>query len=160
MQVTDLADRSRIWIYQADRLMSEHEVNEITRLGQNFILEWSAHGAALKSVCEVRYGYFLMLTVDDNQAMASGCSIDASMHFVKGLEKKFQIDFFNRTNVAYKSGGVIKLLKMSEFEDALQAGTLASNTIVFNNLVSTVGEFKSNWEVAVSHSWHAQLLPA
>ena len=32
------------------------------------------------------------------------------------------------------------------------------NTVVFNNLVNTVGEYKLKWEVPVKESWHNRFM--
>ena len=70
------------------------------------------------------------------------------------------IDFFNRLLVAYKQEDEIKLQPLSKFMDLLSEGEINENTKVFNNLVVSLGDFRSNWEVSLKDSWHKQLLPA
>lgn len=35
---------------------------------------------------------------------------------------------------------------------------VSKRTIVFNNLVTNIAEFKENWEVPASDSWHSRFL--
>ena len=46
---TELPDSARIWIYQSNRNFTEEELKEINDLLTQFLTEWTAHGAALRS---------------------------------------------------------------------------------------------------------------
>ena len=78
-----LPQNSRIWIYQADREFTRVEVDLLQENAIAFIEEWTRHGAALKGSFALKYNRFLILAVDESFANASGCSIDASVRFVK-----------------------------------------------------------------------------
>ncbi|MEQ8908628.1 MAG: ABC transporter ATPase [Vicingaceae bacterium] len=158
MQYQDLPNHSRVWIYQSSRALSDQEVNEIKDYGNRFIANWAAHGKELQAAFEVFYNRFIVLFADESQVKASGCSIDASVHFVKDIEKAYQLDLFDRLNITYKSGNKIDALRMNDFQGALNKGQLTENTIVFNNLVETKGAFDTAWEVPVKESWHSRLL--
>ena len=158
MNYKELADHSRVWIYQADRQLSDTEVAEIRKHGANFISQWAAHGSDLQAAFEVFYNQFIVLFADETQVKASGCSIDSSVRFIKEIEKHYSLDLFNRLNLTYKEGSEIKMMAMSDFQEALNSGSLNEKTIVFNNLVETKGDFQSNWEIQIRDSWHAQLI--
>jgi hypothetical protein len=70
------SESSRVWIYQADRQLSDTETLEIQKSLNNFVNTWTAHNNQLSAAAEVRYNRFLILIVDEEQAGASGCSID------------------------------------------------------------------------------------
>src|SRR5665811_853372 len=84
-----LPETSRIWIYQADRSFTSDELEEIQSEMDAFLKDWTAHGSNLKAGYEIRYKRFIVIALDQSQAAASGCSIDASVHFIKNLEKKY-----------------------------------------------------------------------
>lgn len=159
-KLSDLPDHSRVWIYQANQKLSSDQVAHIKAASLVFLESWAAHGADLDAALEVIYDQFVVLSVDENIASATGCSIDKSVHFFQKLGDELGIDFFNRLLVAYKDDSSINLVPMGDFEDLLKAEKLTENTMVFNNLVSTLGEFRSSWQVEVKNSWHNQLLPA
>ncbi|UPT69069.1 MAG: hypothetical protein M0D57_10815 [Sphingobacteriales bacterium JAD_PAG50586_3] len=73
----------RVWIYQADRLLTDSEQQMLAEASAQFVAQWSAHGTPLTAAAQVLNGYFLVLGVDEAQAQASGCSIDKSVNFVK-----------------------------------------------------------------------------
>lgn len=154
MNYKEMPPDSRVWIYQSTRGLSQKEIEEINIKGQDFIEQWTAHGKLLKASFEIFYDRFLIFFVDEKQAIASGCSIDKSVNFVKEIEKKFNLNLFDRMAVAYKKGNEIISCRLNEFEKLLQKGIVNENTIVFNNLVQSKAEFDKSWEVPVKESWH------
>lgn len=153
-----LKDTARVWIYQADRALTDDEVMFINEQMTHFIGEWAAHGKQLFAAFELKYNRFLILGADESMAAATGCSIDSSVHFVTDLGLKLSIDFFDRMQVAYKTEKGIETLHLTEFEKAVKSEKLNAESVVFNNLVSNIGEFKTSWEVALKNSWHARYL--
>ena len=61
-------------------------------------------------------------------------------------------------NVSYKQGGFIAYKPLLEFKKMAKEKAVSKNTIVFNNLVTTVAEFNENWEVPASESWHSRFV--
>src|SRR6185312_16880484 len=106
---------------------------------------------------EVRYNRFLILIVDENQAGASGCSIDKSVNFMKQVEQQYGINLFDRFNMAYREGEKVLSAPRHEFEELLRSGKINSQTIVFNNLVQDLQQLENKWEVPFKDSWHPQL---
>jgi hypothetical protein len=153
-----LPQNSRIWIYQADREFTRIEVDLLQENAIAFIEEWTRHGAALKGSFVLKYNRFLVLAVDESFANASGCSIDASVRFVKQMETLFSIDLMNKLNVTYKEGQTIRLVNLSAFQEFAKVQKITSETIVFNNMVQTKGDLESLWEVPAQQSWHRRFV--
>ncbi len=158
MEYKELADHSRVWIYQSNRALSNDEVTEIKNYGKQFIDGWAAHGSDLQAAFEVFDNRFIVLFADETQVKASGCSIDSSVRFIKDIQNAYQLDLFDRLNIAFVASNRIDTLRMTDFQNALANGNLDENTMVFNNLVETKGEFMSSWKVPIKESWHNQLL--
>ena len=68
------SENSRVWVYQADRELTNDEVLQAQILLDNFTTGWTAHSNQLKAKGEVRYNRFFILIVDESQAGASGCT--------------------------------------------------------------------------------------
>ena len=151
------SEQSRVWIYQSDRELYEDEVKQLHEILNKFAAEWTAHNHQLKAKAEIRYNRFLILIVDENQAGASGCSIDKSVNFIKRLEQEFGIKLLDRFNLAYREGEKVLSAPRDEFEDLLRSGKINSNTIVYNNLVQNLEQLETKWEVPFKESWHNQL---
>ena len=159
MDLSLLPDHSRVWIYQSDREFTSEEVAEIDKLAKDFVAGWASHGNALVAGIDIRYNRFLIIAADEKQAIASGCSIDKSVHFVKALAHRFHTDLFDRMLVAYRQGERVEVATMQAFEQLLAEGVVNEDTLVFNNLVTDKAELMTKWEVPVKNSWHSRLLP-
>ena len=149
---------NRVWIYQADRFFTEPELEIVEAKLKAFILEWTAHGSQLSAKVEVVYNLFIVLSVDENVAQVTGCSIDKSVHMLKDIEQTIQIDLFNRLLVTYRDDqGDLQIVSRDVFDALYQQGVVDEHTIVFNNMIQSPEEFESKWEVPLKDSWHKQL---
>ncbi|WP_276166264.1 ABC transporter ATPase [Zobellia alginiliquefaciens] len=158
VEFNTLPDASRIWIYQANRSFTEAELDEIHKELDSFITEWTAHGSQLKAGYEIKYRRFIILALDQSATAASGCSIDASVHFIQHLEKKYNVELLDKMNVSYKQGEHIAYKSLVDFKKMAKQKAVSKNTIVFNNLVTNKQEYQEHWEVPASESWHARFM--
>ncbi|WP_406825775.1 ABC transporter ATPase [Pedobacter sp. KACC 23697] len=147
--------QSRVWIYQSDRKFTSTEETEILNMLAAFTNQWKAHGNELLAKAEIRYGFFIILTVDESQAGVTGCSIDSSVRLIKEIEQKYHIDLFNRFNIAYKVNGEVVVNNKEDFETLVIIKQVTPETIVFNNMVQNLDELETKWEVPFKNSWHS-----
>jgi hypothetical protein len=147
--------QSRVWVYQSDRKFTSTEENEILNKLASFTNQWKAHGNELLAKAEIRYGFFIILTVDESQAGVTGCSIDSSVRLIKEIEQEYHIDLFNRFNIAYKVNGEVVVNSKEDFETLVNIKQVTPETIVFNNMVQNLKELESKWEVPFQNSWHS-----
>ncbi len=153
----NISENSRIWIYQSDRPFSIEEEQAIQQILNNFTAEWQAHGHALAALAEIYYHQFIVLSVDEQIAGATGCSIDKSVYLMKEIESRFNINLFDRFRIAYRSGEDIINCSREEFEEQIRKGNINSETLVFNNLISRRKELESSWNIPIADSWHAKV---
>src|SRR5690606_17871314 len=126
----------RVWIYQADRFMTDNEVEEIDGLIETFVQDWTAHGSALAGKGQIVHDLFLVLQVAGVLDRVTACSIDKSVYVIEGLEHRFSIGFFDRMKVAYCNyAGQLQLLDRHAFSSLVNDGSVVEHTIVYNNLV-------------------------
>ena len=154
----NLPDNSRVWVYQSNRKLSDEEVTIINNKTKEFLTQWTAHGANLEAGFEVKYNRFIVLGLNQENASASGCSIDASVHFIQQLEKEFEVDLLDKMNVTFYSGDFIAHKTLIDFRKMAKAKSVSPNTVVFNNLVNTKEEYLESWEVPAKESWHNRFL--
>jgi hypothetical protein len=152
----NLTEESKIWIYQSNRKFSDEEIAEIDTELKAFIEKWAAHGTSLEASYELRYNRFIVLAVNQENQIATGCSIDASVQFIQNLEKKFDVDLLDKMNVTFKLGEHVAHKTLIEFKKMAKEKAVSENTIVFNNLINTVGEYQDFWEVPAMDSWHSR----
>lgn len=149
---------NRVWVYQADRFLTDVEVSSVEFELDSFIKSWTAHGSTLLGTANVLDNLFIVIQVDERQAGVTGCSIDKSVNFLKSLSSKFNVDFFDRMKVSYiDSDNKVNLVDRKIFEDLLNEGVVGPETIVFNNLVQNSDELASNWRIPFKDSWHSKV---
>jgi hypothetical protein len=81
-----LPDDARLWIFPAERSLSEAEQAQLSTAVDRFIGQWGAHDVPLTAGRELRYDRFLFVAVDQRTAGPSGCSIDALFRQTTALE--------------------------------------------------------------------------
>ena len=150
----EMPKESRVWVYQASRSFNAEELHLIEENLKLFLNDWTKHGTGLKASYKIDYNQFITLVVDENFNAVSGCSIDASVRFLKEIETHIGVDLMNKMIVAYKLEDALEFVPMMEFSKRAKSGQVDAETIVFNNLVQTKADKDHNWEVPASASWH------
>jgi len=149
---------ARLWIYKAPRALSEAEQRLIHERGSAFTADWSAHGAQLDACVDVVIDRYVLIAVDEDQARASGCSIDKSVAFIKSLEHELHVTLTDRMVVAYEKHGQVHGTRLQELQQLVKVGEVTRDTVVFDDLVSTVGEWRERSRVPLHSSWMERFL--
>ena len=158
VEFNTLPNNSRIWIYQSNRKLSENEVSSISVKTDEFLKKWTAHGDDLEAGFEIKYNRFIVIGLNQDNASASGCSIDASVNFIQSLEREMDVDLLDKMNVTFYNGDYIAHKSLSDFKKMSKNRSVSPNTVVFNNLVNTKAEYLEHWEVPAKDSWHRRFL--
>jgi hypothetical protein len=96
-----LAPGSRVWIFQADRELSTDENNAVSNELLQFVENWLSHGSLLKAHYKLLHNRFIVFFADEQGDNMCGRAIDASVRFVKELEKVYSVSLIDRSRVAY-----------------------------------------------------------
>lgn len=151
-----LPPHARLWIYQAARPLTAAEQAEIKPLLERFATEWSSHGKGLQASARLLHDRFLVLANNDSATAASGCSIDASVNFVRELEQRFRVSFFDRTQLAFLKEGQVQLVSMNELKSKVAAGDIDEETLYFDTLINTYADLQQAWPRPARSSWLAR----
>ena len=149
----NLPDTSRVWIYQSSRKFSVGETEAINQKIRQFLTGWNAHKLEVVGDGRLLHNCFIVLMADENRVGVSGCSVDSSVHFIKALGLEYKTNFFDRWNLAFIKDGEVTSCHREEFEKLLDLGEINDETIVFNNLLHTKGDFNTKWQVPYRESW-------
>lgn len=148
---------ARVWIFAADRPLSNGERDRLLEQVDGFLEQWKAHGAPLTAARDWRYDQFLFVAVDEAAAGVSGCSIDALVHGLRGLEADLDTRLIDHSPVLYRENGEIRRVPRQDFARLANAGSVTPQTTVFNNTLTTVGQVREGkWEGPAADSWHGQ----
>jgi len=152
-----LDDSSKIWIYQSNRKLTPEESQYTREALTSFAAQWTAHNMQLRSKAILIENQFIVLAVDETLAGASGCSIDASVHFLKTLQSHLGVDLFDRMRFAYLSDGAVLTADRLAFAQLYADGTISDDTKVVDTLVKTKKDL-SQLIKPLKESWHARMV--
>ncbi|MCB0611377.1 MAG: hypothetical protein H6562_12915 [Lewinellaceae bacterium] len=153
-----LPETARVWIYQADRPFNPEETPAVRQKIKRFADEWVSHNRQLQAEAELYHDRFIVLIVDESHAGASGCSIDSSVRFLRGLEAEYGVDLFDRMTFAYQQGSDVKTAGREQFAELYASGAINDQTPVFDNLVNNLGDFRHQWVKPLGESWHKRMV--
>lgn len=147
---------SKVWIYQSNRTFTMSEIFEIETILEDFTNIWKSHGAKVKGYATILYGQFIIIMADETQTGVGGCSTDSSIHIIKDIEKRFQLQMFNRELLAFWIKNKVQTIPMAQVGYAIENGMLEKDSLYFNNLVNTKADMEANWLQPIAESWMAK----
>ena len=154
-----LSDKSRVWIYQANRPFADQDIPRIRAAVDRFAKQWISHNRQLKAFGDVLHNRFIVLIVDESHAGASGCSIDKSVYFLKELQQEFQVDLFDRLSFSFVSNdGMVHTLPKDLFAQWYAEGKIDDTTTVFDTLVASKEAFDREFKKPLGQSWHRRMV--
>lgn len=157
-RITDMPAHARVWVYKAGRDLGQAEQKLVRERGGAFTSEWSAHGAQLDACVDVMLDRFVVIAVDEEQALASGCSIDKSVGFIKQLEHDLNLMLTDRMLVMYERDGRVQSCHLDELPTLLSEGDLSGETFIFDDLVLTVADLHARFRIPLRSSWMERYL--
>lgn len=154
----DLPDSTRVWVYQSNQPFPEREIADLRANIQQFVANWISHNQQLRAFGDILHNRFIVLMVDESRAGASGCSIDKSVHFLQRLQTHYGVDLFDRMQFSYLKDDTVHTVPRAEFSRLFQANEIDESTLVFDNLVTTKGDFEQKWTKPLAESWHKRMV--
>ena len=153
----ELPPDARVWIFGAERPLVETERARVLDEVDAFIGQWAAHDVPLTTARALWYDQFIFVAVDERAAGASGCSIDALVRRMKGLQAELGVELVNHAPVLYRDGAGIARVSRERFADLVESGSISQETVVFDNTVTTIGAVRDGrWELPAANSWHGR----
>jgi len=143
---------ARVWVYQAERELVENEIVFLSNSLQNFINQWSSHGAELKGSFQIVHNQFIIIASDENSASISGCSIDKSVHLLTTLGENLKINLIDR-QVSFSVDGKVKTSPTKMLKELVLNGNINQETEIFNTTIDTIEAYQTKWKIPAKSSW-------
>jgi hypothetical protein len=160
LKFEELPESSHVWVYQSNRPLEWKELDYIKSRSGEFISSWESHGTPVPGSFKILYDRFLVIAADESGFRVSGCSVDKSVHFIKGLESELGISFFDRLLIPFKISDEVFFYTMNSLKDLITKGEIHGDDIFLNTLVSNVHELNNSFEIKVADSFLAKYLNA
>jgi len=157
MGMHEMNPESRMWFYGLEAPMSESQANELSILMNEFVSEWKAHGSELAAAFRLISKQFLIISVDESQQVATGCSIDKSVHLLQEVGKKHHLDFFNRLLVHVVKDHSIHTYSISQLKEAISKGEVHAMSNILNSTATSLKE-SGTGVIALKESWASKYL--
>ena len=160
-----LPANAKVWIYQSNRPFTSQEIATINTDARQFLDNWQSHGQPMDAAFQLFFNQLFVIALDESRAGASGCGIDKSVHFIKNLEQKLNVDFFNRLNICYTNNAVDDIYDCNanilqvQFSN-LQSINITNNTFIFDNTISTKQQLETQWLKPIGDSWLSNYINA
>ncbi|PQL95892.1 hypothetical protein [Apibacter adventoris] len=147
-------NNNKLWVFQSKRTITVKEEEEILEKIHYFLKSWAAHGAELKSEINILDHKFLIISVDEAQTKASGCSIDSLNQCIREIDAQYHLELLNRLWISYKENNKdIETIALKDFKEKVKAGLLSPDTWVYNLSVSSSEEFNEKFKQPLYKSW-------
>ena len=153
---------ARVWVYQADRRLTPAEANLTAAHLRAFCETWAAHGIELTTSFELLESRFVVLAVNEERALPSGCSIDASVAALRALggalgDEGKGVDFLDKSLIIYQTTAAeTATVARADLRAAVADGRLTPTTPVFDTLVPTLGALRTAWRKPAAETWLAR----
>lgn len=153
---SSLPGDSRAWLYTADRTLTAEEQAALHDAIESFLSEWLAHGKSLQASWRLEGGRCLVIALDERSPHATGCSIDAKVHWLRGFGRQLGVDWMVRSTVTYYSADASRWTDMplASFWAARKAGVVDDETLVVNAVISKKLECEPSLVCTFKTSWH------
>ena len=152
-----LPDDARLWIYAADRPLSETEQARLLEKLNAFLSRWASHGRPVEGTVTIQDDRFLLLSGLVRGGEISGCGVDASVHAVEETGAELGIAWLSPLNVFFRDAdGAVQALPRAAFRKLVRAGTVTAETSVFDLSLTALADVRQGrFERPAGEMWHA-----
>ena len=156
---SDLPDTSRVWLYTADRCLTVKECEALDASAEAFVKQWVAHGKALQASWRLEGRRCLVVALDATGPAATGCSIDAQVHWLKGLGEELGVDWMGRNSVIHYNRCVGRWSEtgLAAFWMARKAGNVGEDAPLVNAVIASKADCTPSLVRPFSESWHEEM---
>ena len=153
----ELPDHGRLWVFPASRDLTDPEARECLGAVDEFLSTWSAHGVPLRSGREMVGKRFLLVGVDVDAEVPSGCSIDALVNRLRALGEARGVTVIDHAAVWFRDGDAVRMLPRAEFRSLVAEGAVGPDVPVFDTTLTRIGQAREGaLERPASATWHGK----
>ncbi|MFM9423464.1 MAG: hypothetical protein RIR06_1925 [Bacteroidota bacterium] len=147
----------RIWIFCSSTELSQETQEHLLKSVSNFLMTWNNHGNQLFGKCWIELNQILIVSLDEEKMLASGCSIDKLNRMIQQFSAEQNIHLFDRLIVFYKENEALKTTPLSHFWALRKANVVTDSTYVLDTTITNLGEWNSSKWKEFQNSWHKKM---
>ncbi len=146
------SEQSRIWIYGAEKKLTNEQEEHILNSISGHLQNWEAHKVPLTAGVSILENHFIVVALDESKNAASGCSIDTLQNKIQELEKELSVSLLNRLNVFCRINDEIQCVPLIQLESIAK-----SNTLFYDLTIQRKSDLHSYLK-PISEGWCSHLL--
>lgn len=146
-----------VQIFPSSRKLYPQEIEPLKEKIEGFKIQISKEfdGKVETLLIYERFLIFVFHFEDKAQMNVTYNSLNA---FISNIEQELNITLMDRMNVSFKQGQYVQYKDLKAFKKLIKSKSVNAQTIVFDNLVTTVDDLKSYWELPISETWYSRFL--
>lgn len=144
VQFSELSNHARVWVYQCAQKFDDAAKQKIENILVPSMSSWAAHGAELKGSYTFKANHYLIIGVEEDANMPSGCSIDASTRWIKQINTELGLDFLDRS-LAVLENDKIKFYPIFQTKKLIESGVLNADCVIVDNQINTKLAFENSF---------------
>ncbi len=147
-----ISDHSRVWIYAAEKVLTIEQENYIVNNLSDHIKKWKSHNNSLTAAVTILESHFIVIALDENKNLASGCSIDILQKKIQNLEHELSVSLLNRLNVFCRIDDEVICVP------SLKLSTIANANTLFYDLTIQKKTEINNFLKPIHEGWCYRLI--
>lgn len=154
LEFEEIAAHARIWIYQSNRKFTQEEISWVKDRLKAFCEQWNTHGAFMPTSYEIKFDQVIILSVDESNLGASGCSIDSSVKTLREIEQRLGVNLIDQGKIGFLAEqNALTVNSVFGIKESVLSGLLNPETLVLNPLVKQKADLENNWLIPAKESW-------
>lgn len=118
---------------------------EILNSWSNFLAQWSSHQALVKAEVKLEEGCFMIVFVDPQLTIPSGCSKDKLHRFAESLADTYGLAPLDPGKFWLKTENGVQAFSRNELKKAWSEGLVGSHNPLFPTWITKLSEYKEWW---------------
>ncbi len=159
MSLINMPEHSRVWVFQANRLLLNAEEATLNSALTEFVAEWTAHGKELSAGFEIYKSAAVFVAVDESAEAPSGCSIDKVFRLLAAFGNDHNMDFLNRLLITVELESGIQIYSRKQALDAVHDKIIFSQTPTLNLQIIQLFELQNSPWLPFGNSWLGKTIP-
>ncbi|MGB0776987.1 MAG: ABC transporter ATPase [Flavobacteriaceae bacterium] len=155
--IDSFSGNDSVQIFPSSRKLYPQEVAPLKEKIEDFKIQISKEfdGKVETLLIYERFLIFVFHFEDKAQMNVTYNSLNA---FISKIEQELNITLMDRMNVCFKQGQYVQYKDLKAFKKLIKSKSVNAQTIVFDNLVTTIDDLKSYWELPISETWYSRFL--
>jgi hypothetical protein len=148
---------AKLWFYWVPRPLKEDELTYLQLSKKDFLSQWNTHGKANSADVWLIEDRCILIVAGNEFEGVSGCSIDKSVAWIKGLSTIWNVDLLDRNWVMYQAESKEWVMsKLSQFWALRKANVVHDQTLILDSTITQFSDVE-NLIKPFAQSWHAQM---